>query len=208
MNEMKFWNGKSAEWFRHIANYMILTGFWVLGCMLVVTIGPSTGAALAVIREWQLNKNDSVIRSFFRLFRVHFKQGFWVGNGWILAGVILSADLYVVLHLEFSWKVIFISLIGTACLLWLLVGTALFPCLIHYRKTGWSLVKASFVLTFSDIQTSIGILLFWFAGLLLFWYSPVLMLVCTVLIFYVTFHFSIRSFEKLEKRGQLTFLQS
>ena len=205
---MKVWNGKSAEWFRHIANFMILTGFWILGCMPIVTIGPSTAAALAVIREWQLNKNDSVIRSFFQLFQVHFKQGFWIGNGWILVGVVLSADLYVVLHLESSWKVMFISLIGAVSLLWLLVGTALFPCLIHYRKTGWSLVKASFVVTFSDIQTSIGIMLFWFAGFLLFWYSPVLMLVCVVLIFYVTFRFSMRSFEKLEKRGQLTFLQS
>lgn len=205
---MKLWNGKGSDWFRHIANYMILSGFWILGCMLVVTIGPSTAAALAVIREWKLNKNDSVIRTFFQLFRVHFKQGLLIGNGWFLVGLVLSTDLYVVLHIDSVWKILYISIIGSACLLWLLVGTTLFPCLIYYQKRGWSLVKASFVLTFSDIQTAFAIMLFWFAGVLLFWYMPVLMLVGMVFIFYVTFCFSIRSFKKLEKQGQLTFLQS
>ncbi|WP_371862567.1 hypothetical protein [Mesobacillus foraminis] len=100
-----------------------------------------------------------MFRSFFQEFRVHFKQGFLIGNGWVLSGLSYP-QMYVVLHHETSWNLIFLSLIGTAILLWLLVGTALFPCLIHTELTGWKLLKASFILAFSDLGTAVGILFF------------------------------------------------
>lgn len=203
---MKNWNGKSAEWGSYVANYMILTVLWVVGCLPVATIGPSTAAVYGVIREWQVHGNDNVVRSFFQKFRSHFKQGFLIGNGWVLAGFVLAADLYVVLHLESGWNLMFLSIIGMAILLWLLVGTALFPCLIHTDLGGWKLLKASFVLAFSDIGTAVGVLFFWVAGFLLFWVSPVLMMACFVGIAYVSLIFSMKSIARFSKRGMFSFL--
>ncbi|MCP3763769.1 DUF624 domain-containing protein [Domibacillus sp. A3M-37] len=202
---MNVWNGKTVGMIRPVTNFLILNVLWIIGCLPIITVGPSTVAALAVLREWQISGNDSVFRSFFRLFQLHFKQGLLIGNGWIMGVVLFTIDLLFVLHLQSDWKIWILSLIGTVFLLWLLVGTALFPCLVHYQKSGLSLIKWSFISAFSDLQSACAILLFWLASALLFWISPVLMLFSFILISYVTIRFSLSSFERLEQRAPARF---
>lgn len=196
---MNVWNEKTAGMMKPVANIFILNVLWLIGCLPLITIGPSTAATLAVLREWQIMGDDSVIRSFFRLFRLHFKQGFLVGNTWMIVGAILALYLFFVTHLPSGWNIFLVSFVGTVCLLWLLVSTALFPCMIHYQKAGLDLIKQSFILAFLDLQTACGILLFWIAASLLFWFSPVLMLFSFIFISYVTVRFSLYSFERLER---------
>ena len=197
---MSVWNGKTAGIMKLMANIFTLNILWLISCLPLITIGPSTAATLAVLREWQTTGNDSVIHSFFRFFRLHFKQGFLVGNVWMLIGAILALDLFFVTHLPSGWNLLLVSFVGTICLIWLLVSTALFPCLIHYQKAGLDLIKQSFILAFLDLQSSCGILLLWVAAGLLFWFSPVLMLFSFILISYVTIRFSLHAFERLEKQ--------
>ncbi|MCI2255812.1 DUF624 domain-containing protein [Domibacillus sp. PGB-M46] len=200
---MNGWSGKTAGLMKPVANVLILNVLWLIGCLPLITIGPSTAAVLAVLREWQATGDDSVVRGFFRFFQLHFKQGFLIGNSWLVVGVILAADLFFVFHLPSGWNIVLVSFVGTICLIWLLVSTALFPCMIHYKKTGLDLLKTSFIIAFLDFQTACGILLFWVAAGLLFWLSPVLMLFSFVLISYATVRFSLRSFEQLERREAL-----
>lgn len=205
---MNTWNGKSGGWIQAVTNMFILSALWIVFCLPVITAGPSTVAMFAVIREWQRDGNDSVVRSFFHLFRLHFKQGIIIGNIWIFSGVILTADLFFVLHMQTSWNIIPLSFIGLAIFLWVFTGTALFPCLIHYKKKGFSLVKVSFTLAFLDMQTTFAVLLLWVAGILMFITSPVFMIASFVLISYVHLRFSLRSFEQLESRLSLDLQHS
>lgn len=204
---MGVWNGKAAGIMKQVANVLALNILWLIGCLPLLTVGPSTAAALSVLREWQITGDDSVIHSYFRFFRLHFKQGFLVGNVWILIGVILALDLFFVTHLPSGWNLLLVSFVGAICLIWLLVSTTLFPCMIHYQKAGLDLIKQSFILAFLDLQTSCGILLFWIAAGLLFWFSPVLMLFSFILISYVTVRFSLDAFERLEKRDRIMRLK-
>ena len=80
---MSGWNGKTAGIMKLVANVLTLNILWLIGCLPLITIGSSTVATLAVLREWQTTENDSVIHSFARFFRLHFKQGF-------LSGIIFS----------------------------------------------------------------------------------------------------------------------
>ncbi|SIQ73545.1 Uncharacterized membrane protein YesL [Domibacillus enclensis] len=186
-----------------IANLFLLSVLWAVFCLPLLTVGPATAATLAVISEWQRKENDSVIRSFFRLFRLHFKQGMLIGNLWILSGILLSVDLFFVLHMQVSWNLIPLFLVTLAMLLWAFLGTAIFPCMIHSAKKGFSLVKLSFTIAFLDIQTTFAVLILWTAAILLFTVSPVLMMASFVPIFYIHLQFFFRSMNLLKSRVSL-----
>ncbi|MEW9109032.1 MAG: DUF624 domain-containing protein [Cytobacillus gottheilii] len=179
---MGIWNGKTGRFLSQIANVLILAGIWVVGCLPIITIGPTCLTVLAVIREWQLNKNDSVLRSFLQLYPCYFKQGLLVVNGWLVAGIILAIDLYVISQIDSNWNILFLSVITTGVIFWLLLGTALFPCLIQNQSKGWKLFKVALYLAMKDLKTSFATIMFWLAGLLVSWQFPIFIMFAYILV--------------------------
>ncbi|WP_084040568.1 DUF624 domain-containing protein [Gracilibacillus boraciitolerans] len=55
------------------AHFVLLNALWIICCVPIVTIFPSTTALFGVVRKWHTDGHDvGCIRLFFSLFRENF----------------------------------------------------------------------------------------------------------------------------------------
>lgn len=75
-----------------IAGLIILNLLWLLCCLPVITIGPSTTAMHDVLIQQRLGKTDLVVKPFFHSFRRNFRASLGLGLLVALLFVILIFD--------------------------------------------------------------------------------------------------------------------
>src|SRR5918999_2994539 len=73
---------------------------WIVSCLPVITIAPSTAAMFGVVRGWIRGKDTPTTREFFSLFRENFGRSFAVGLVWTVLGAVLAADFFLVGQME------------------------------------------------------------------------------------------------------------
>ncbi|MGL5435134.1 MAG: YesL family protein [Lachnospiraceae bacterium] len=114
------YDGPVIEFLSKIGDVIILNVLWLLCCIPVVTFGPATIAAHYVALKFVRNEGTSIVGMFFQSFRRNLRQGVILGLLSLLAGVILAADLWLILtgRITFSPPV---RLLILACL-WLLAS--------------------------------------------------------------------------------------
>lgn len=83
-----------------IADVMIVTFFWILGCLPIFTIGASTAAAYYIYGKKMRGEDTYVAKDFFKSFKQNFKQSFAVT--FILAILWVSASLYLMMILFYQ----------------------------------------------------------------------------------------------------------
>ncbi|MBX0357699.1 YesL family protein [Halobacillus sp. Nhm2S1] len=195
-------DGKAANFMKTISNMIVLNLLWVIGCLPIITIGPSTAAMVYVIRSWKVGQKDSVCRNYFRSLRSYIKTG-WIVSAWFLVGFVLVLDTLFFLQMEGIVKLVLSSIIGVAIILFLLTTTFLIPIFVHFEIRGWELIKHSFVQAFIDGSTSFGVMLLWLAAGTMVYVMPVLMFFLVVPVFMLTFRFCLQSFEKFGNKVNL-----
>lgn len=84
------------------ANFVLLNLLWLICCIPIFTIFPSTTALFAVTNKWLHNGiGTSVIHSFFKAFQRNFKKSFIIGIVWGIIAFILSIDFMILSYENF-----------------------------------------------------------------------------------------------------------
>ena len=83
------------RWLETATDFFLLNLMWLVACLPVVTIFPSTAAMFGVVRDWVREKEDSLTRTFITRFWENLGQSLLVGAIWTVFGVALFLDFMV-----------------------------------------------------------------------------------------------------------------
>ena len=186
------------RWFEVATDFFLLNLMWLVACLPVVTIFPSTAAMFGVVRDWSREKEGGLVGAFASHFRMNFVQSLLVGLLWILFGGALILDYFVVGGFSFGPEVVAKSLLVLATVLYASTSVYLFPVMVHY-ETGWRvLIKNALLLSVGRLPTTAACLLILALAAGLTAVFPLLILVTGSVTAYVVYKLCDREFAKLD----------
>lgn len=186
------------RWLEVATDFFLLNLMWLVACVPVVTIFPSTAAMFGVVRDWSREKEGGLLRAFASRFRENFAQSLLVGVLWTLFGAALVLDFFVAEGLSFVPGVIMKSLLVLAVVLFASASVYLFPVMVHY-ETGWmTLIKNSLLLSVGRLPTTAACLLFVAVMVVLTVSLPLLIFITGSFTAHVLYRLCDREFAKLD----------
>ena len=195
---MNLLDSRVYRWFEVATDFFLLNLMWLVACVPVVTIFPSTAAMFGVVRDWSREKEGGLMRAFASRFRENFAQSLLVGVLWVLFGTALVLDFFVAGRLSFVPEVVMKSLLVLATVLYVSASVFLFPVMVHYEM-GWKeLLKNSLLFSIGRLPTTAACLLFLAAVAVLTAILPVLILITGSVTASVIYGLCGREFAKLD----------
>ena len=131
-----------------LADLCIVSVYWLVCCLPVVTIGASSSALYFTVTKVVRQEKGSLTSTFFTAFRQNFKQGIFLSLIFALCCVLLAA--YLVLGQSISsesgsyiayWVIVALMAV-------IIIGTFayVFPLLARFNQKTWTIIRASFFL--------------------------------------------------------------
>lgn len=147
-----------------ITNLMLLNASWVVASLPLVTMFPATAGLFGAVRDLQLGVERGVLNSFWRHLRENFRQGLAIGLVWYGTGAVLLFDYLLLgdLPAQLQLPLFVIFSLGTAA--FLLTSVYLFPVMVGYRNDWKAVMRNAFLVSVSQLHTSIACLLIIFAA--------------------------------------------
>ena len=124
-----FWNSMDRVFDLFIANVL-----WLVCCLPVFTIGPSTAAFFYVLINMARGEDGIVSRDFFRSFRQNFRQGAGFGLLMTATGAFLAIDINMCYHSGTGIYTFFMVFFAVLFLLWASVALYSFALLAKFEK--------------------------------------------------------------------------
>lgn len=84
-----------------LADMFFLSVMWLVCCLPIITIGPSTAAMYYVALKWARKEDVKISSAFFDAFKKNFKQGVVLNLIFLVAGIILGLD-YIIMSAQES----------------------------------------------------------------------------------------------------------
>ena len=188
------------RWLEVSTEFLLLNLVWLLACLPIFTIFPSTAAMFAVARDRVRGKETGLFGAFVSRFKENFRQGLFIGVVWTLFGVALVLDFNVADALPYAPGVVMKSLLFLAVCLYAFASVFLFPVMVHY-DTKWTVViKNALLLSIGRLPTTVACLLFVavMAGITIA--LPLLLLITGSVTAYVVYRLCDREFAKIDAR--------
>ena len=148
------------RWLEVATDFFLLNLMWLVACLPVVTIFPSTAAMFGVVRDWVRKKEGSLTRTFVARFRENFGQSLLIGVVWTVFGVALFLDFLVANQLSYWPGVVMKSVLVLASSVFAFGSVFLFPVMVHYDTDWKTVIKNSLLLSVGRLPTTIVCLVF------------------------------------------------
>ena len=144
----RFFNVDNPVWrfIGNLADVFIVSVFWIICSLPVITIGASTTAMYYVTLKLASNQEGYTTRSFFKSFRENFKQATSIWIGTAAVGVVLYLDVMWCLTSETALGRSVIIAAFLMCVIYLLFVFMVFPLLARCENTVSALVKMAFAM--------------------------------------------------------------
>jgi uncharacterized membrane protein YesL len=125
MNKMFSNDGPVMAFLSKCADIIVLSALWFLCSIPIITIGPATAAlyyvALKIVRK---EEGLKVSKAFFHGFATNFKQGVVLNLIFLVAGVVVFLDYFIMSSVEGLW--------GTICSVCFFVMGIWLLCVMFY----------------------------------------------------------------------------
>src|SRR5919107_467334 len=148
------------RWLEVATDFFLLNLLWLVTCLPVVTIFPSTAAMFGVVRDWVRKKEGSLTRTFVARFRENFGQSLLIGLVWTVFGVALVLDFLVANQLSYWPGVVMKSVLVLASSVFAFGSVFLFPVMVHYDTGSKTIIKNSLLLSIGRLPTTAVCLVF------------------------------------------------
>ncbi len=189
---------KIFRWLEVATDFFLLNLMWLVACLPVVTICPSTAAMFGVVRDWAHGKEGGLARTFVTRFRENFWQSLLVGTAWAVTGVALFLDFFVANQLSSGAEIVLKSALVLASSLYALGSVFLFPVMVHFEADWKTLIKNSLLLSIGGLPTTVMCLVFLVVMVGLTVVVPFLVLISGSLSAYVVYRLCDREFRKID----------
>lgn len=149
----KFFNQDTPFWneMGNIFDIFILNTLWLICCIPVFTIGPSTTACYYAAINLARGESSSVSRDFFRSFKQNFKQGVFLGIPLLLLGLFLVTDIRMCYRSGTGIYSFFMVFFAVIFLFWMFTVSYAFPLLAKFDKKNKDIVIWAFVLSIKNL---------------------------------------------------------
>jgi len=125
-------DGKFFTFMSKVADLIILNIIYCLCCIPIITIGPATTALYYVTLKMVKNEESYIIKSFFKSFKLNFKQGAAIGLLLMAAAGIIVGDIYIMLSWNAKYKFILIVIFIFLLVVWMFITIYIFPLLATF----------------------------------------------------------------------------
>lgn len=153
-----FWRGMDT-----IFDVFVLNSLWLLCCLPIFTIGPSTTAFFYSMINLIYGEETSVSvsKDFFRSFRQNLKQGISLGLFLSIVGIFLITDVLMCHKAGTGMFTFFMTFFLIIFFLWASVTLYSFPLLAKFDRTNKNILMWAFVLSVKHLARTILIFLTW-----------------------------------------------
>jgi uncharacterized membrane protein YesL len=186
------------RWLEVATDFFLLNLMWLVACLPVVTIFPSTAAMFGVVRDWVREKEGSLVRTFVTRFRENFRQSLLVGAVWTVFGVTLFLDFIVAGQLSSGAEIVLKSVLVLASSVYAFGSIFLFPVMVHYESDWKTVIKNSLLLSIGRLPTTLVCLVFVAVMVGLTVVVPLLVISTPSITAYVVYRLCDREFRKIE----------
>jgi uncharacterized membrane protein YesL len=186
------------RWLEVATDFLLLNLMWLVACLPVVTIFPSTAAMFGVVRDWVRGKEGGLTRTFVTRFRENFGQSLLVGVVWTVFGVALFLDFLLANQLSFGAEVVVKSLLVLVSCVYAFGSIFLFPVMVHYETDWKTVIKNSLLLSIGRLPTTVVGLVFSVVMVGLTVVVPLLVIITGSITAYVVYRLCDREFRKID----------
>lgn len=135
-----------------VTNLACLNLLWFVSCIPVVTAGAATTAMYSVLLGYSANRDDAVLKPFFKAFRDNFRQ---VTPVWLLHIPVIAAlgagVFYMTLGVENWVKMIF----AVVLFIYIAATSYLYPIFARYQTSRKAAIFNSFALSLRHLLSSV-----------------------------------------------------
>jgi uncharacterized membrane protein YesL len=170
---------------------------WLVACLPVVTIAPSTAALFGVVRGWIRGKDTPTTQEFFSLFKENFGLALAVGLVWALLGAVLAADFLLVGQMESFRRPLYVVFFVFA-LLYVSATVYLFPVMVNYELDWKTVIKNSLLFSIARPLTTLQCLLTVGVALFLVFTLWITVFVAASITAYAVYYLCDRTFKNVE----------
>lgn len=142
-----------------IFDVFVLNILWLLCCLPVFTIGPSTTAFFYAMIQLVRGGDTSVSKDFFHSFRQNFKQGLLLGLPLTAVGAFLALDVSMSYHAGTGIYTFFMVFFAVVFLFWAFLTLYAFPLLAKFDKSNKDILIWAFTLSIKHIGKTLLMLL-------------------------------------------------
>lgn len=148
-----------------IFDVFVLNVLWLLCCLPVFTIGPSTTAFFYAMINLVRGEDHSVSQDFFHSFRQNFKQALLLGIPLTAIGAFLALDISMSYHAGTGIYTFFMVFFGVIFLIWAFVTLYAFPLLAKFDKKNTEILVWAFTLSIKHLGKTLFMLFVLAVGL-------------------------------------------
>jgi uncharacterized membrane protein YesL len=186
------------RWLEVATDFFLLNLMWLVACLPVVTIFPSTAAMFGVVRDWVRQREGSLTRTFVARFRENFGQSLLIGVVWTVFGVALVLDFLVANQLSYWPSVVMKSVLVLASSVYAFGSVFLFPVMVHYDTDWKTVIKNSLLLSIGRLPITIVCLVLVVATAGLSVIFPFLLIITGSITAYFVYRLCDREFRKID----------
>jgi uncharacterized membrane protein YesL len=186
------------RWLEVATDFFLLNLMWLVACLPVVTIFPSTAAMFGVVRDWARGKEGSLTRTFITRFRENLGQSLLVGAIWTVFGVALFLDFLVASQLSFGAEVVLKFLLVLVSALYAFGSVFLFPVMVHYEADWKTVIRNSLLMSIGRLPTTVMCLLLLAVMVGLTVVVPFLVIITGSITAYFVYRLCDREFRKID----------
>ena len=186
------------RWLETATDFFLLNLMWLVACLPIVTIFPSTAAMFGVVRDWVRGKEGSLTRTFITRFRENLGQSLLVGAIWTVFGVALFLDFLVASQLSYWAEIGLKSVLLFVSTLYAFGSVYLFPVMVHYETDWKTVIKNSVLISIGRLPTTVVCLVFFSVMVRLTVVVPFLVVITGSITAYVVYRLCDRVFRKMD----------
>ena len=202
--ENPFWQTMSK-----LGDIIMLNILWLVCCIPIITIGPSTTALYYVMLKRVRDEEGNIFQQFFRSFKLNFRQGAIVGIIMTVCGFLFLFDVMFYREAKGTVSDLFWFVSMMIFFVYLMVTIYIFPLIAKFENTVKNFFMFSFVMAVRHFGKTL-IMALVTAGMifLMYFVYPPLIFMFMGIIAYVNSKFLVDIFDmyipddKKEVRGQ------
>src|ERR671921_1874055 len=195
---MNILDSRVYKWLETATDFFLLNLIWLVACLPVVTIFPSTAAMFGVVRDWVREKESSLTRTFIARFRENLGQSLLVGAIWAVFGVALFLDFLVANQLSYWPEIVLKSVLVLVSTLYAFGSVFLFPVMVRYETDWKTVIKNSLLMSIVRLPTTLMCLVFLIVMVGLTVVVPFLVVITGSITAYVVYRLCDREFRKID----------
>lgn len=138
-----------------LADIMILNVVFLICCLPIVTIGASLTAMSYVTLKMKDEEEGYIIRSFFRSFKLNFKQSTLIWLLMLFLGIFLGLDFVIIGNMEGSMSSVMKILVIMGALIWMMIFVYVFPLQSRFYNPIKATLQNAIILAIANFPKTI-----------------------------------------------------